>query len=127
MSDEIDDERVVALQSLSNAQLIQILQFHDGDDALTQMVEAELSKARPRNKDRVTGDQVENTQYKLGAYGGGTLWYLRNRSRAFIQFNRLHIAKLEPDGKTWEALAAGWKITARGAMSFTCNTGIATE
>jgi hypothetical protein len=58
---------------------------------------------------------VENTHYKLGAYGGGTLWYLRNRSGAFIQFNRLHIAKLEPDGKTWEALAAGWKITATGS------------
>jgi hypothetical protein len=51
MSDEIDDERAVALQSLSNAQLIQILQFHDGDDALTQMVEAELSRRKTEASD----------------------------------------------------------------------------
>jgi hypothetical protein len=31
---------------LSNAQLIQILQHHDGDDDLTQMVEDELTRRR---------------------------------------------------------------------------------
>lgn len=39
ISDEADEERVVAIQSLSNAHLIRILQFHDGDDELTQMIE----------------------------------------------------------------------------------------
>jgi hypothetical protein len=57
---------------------------------------------------------VENAHYRLGNYGTGTLWYLRNRSGAFIQFNRLQIAKLEPDGTTWEALAPGWKVNAIG-------------
>jgi hypothetical protein len=39
LDDEAEDGRIVALQSLSNAQLIQILQHHDGNDDLTQMVE----------------------------------------------------------------------------------------
>jgi hypothetical protein len=44
--EEIVDGRVIALQSLSNAQLIQILQFHDGEDELTQMVEDELVRRK---------------------------------------------------------------------------------
>ena len=41
-----DDGRIVAIQSLSNAQLIQILQHDDGDDELTQMVEEELARRK---------------------------------------------------------------------------------
>ena len=44
-------------------------------------------------------------------YGTGTLWYLRNRGGTFVHFNCLQIAKLEPDGTTWKAVAPGWKIT----------------
>jgi hypothetical protein len=44
--EETEDGKVVAIQSLSSAQLIQILQFHDGDDALTQMVEEELARRK---------------------------------------------------------------------------------
>jgi hypothetical protein len=46
LDDEAEDGRIIALQSLSNAQLIQILQHHDGDDDLTQMVEEELTRRR---------------------------------------------------------------------------------
>ena len=46
LDDETGDGRIIALQSLSNAQLIQILQHHDGDDDLTQMVEEELSRRK---------------------------------------------------------------------------------
>jgi hypothetical protein len=53
---------------------------------------------------------VEIAYYKLGNYGTGTLWYLRNRGGAFVHFNRLQIAKLEPDGTTWTPLAPGWKV-----------------
>jgi hypothetical protein len=44
LDDESDDGGIIALQQLSNAQLIQILQHHDGDDDLTQMVEYELTR-----------------------------------------------------------------------------------
>jgi hypothetical protein len=44
--EDADNGRFIALQSLSNAQLIQILQFHDGDDELTEMVEEELERRK---------------------------------------------------------------------------------
>jgi hypothetical protein len=44
MSD--DDESAVAVQSLSDAQLIQILQLCGYDDDITQMVEAEIARRK---------------------------------------------------------------------------------
>jgi hypothetical protein len=46
LDEEAEDGKIIALQSLSNAQLIQILQHHDGDDDLTQMIEDELARRR---------------------------------------------------------------------------------
>jgi hypothetical protein len=46
LDEDTEDGRVIALQSLSNAQLIEIHQHHDGDDDLAQMVEDELASAR---------------------------------------------------------------------------------
>jgi hypothetical protein len=46
LDDEAEDGRIIALQSLSNAQLIQILQHHDGNDDLTQMVEDEPTRRK---------------------------------------------------------------------------------
>ena len=57
----------------------------------------------------------KSAHYKLGHYGSGTLWFLKNRTGIFLQFNRLHIAKLAPDGNTWEALAPGWRVTNTGS------------
>jgi hypothetical protein len=46
LDEDAEDGRVVSLQSLSNAQLIEILQHHDGDDGLMQMVEEELARRK---------------------------------------------------------------------------------
>jgi hypothetical protein len=46
LDEDAEDGRIVALQSLSNTQLIQILQHHDGDADLTQMVEKELARRK---------------------------------------------------------------------------------
>jgi hypothetical protein len=43
---DTENGRTIAVQSLSNTQLIQILQHHDGDDDLTQMIEDELARRR---------------------------------------------------------------------------------
>ena len=46
LDEDAEDGRVIALQSLSNAQLIEILQHHDGDDDLTEMVEEGLTRRK---------------------------------------------------------------------------------
>jgi hypothetical protein len=43
---ETEEGRVVAIQSLSNAELIAILQTHGDDDELTEMVEEELERRK---------------------------------------------------------------------------------
>ena len=46
MGDEADDERAITIQTLSIAQLIQILRLDDCDEELTQMVEEELARRK---------------------------------------------------------------------------------
>jgi hypothetical protein len=46
LDEDAEGGRVIALQSLSNTQLIEILQHHDGDDELTQMFEEELVRRK---------------------------------------------------------------------------------
>jgi hypothetical protein len=46
LDEDAEDGRTIALQSLSNTQLIQILQHHDGADDLTRMVEDELARRK---------------------------------------------------------------------------------
>jgi hypothetical protein len=41
-----DDDEAVALQSLSDAQLLAILQHHDFDDYITRMIEAEIARRK---------------------------------------------------------------------------------
>jgi hypothetical protein len=44
--DDDDDGRIIAIQSLSNAELIKLLQFEIGDDGMMEMVEAELERRK---------------------------------------------------------------------------------
>ena len=44
--DDEDKGRVIAIQSLSNTELIKLLQFEVGDDGMMEMVEAELERRK---------------------------------------------------------------------------------
>jgi hypothetical protein len=46
IDDDDDDGRVIAIQSLSNTELIKLLQFEIGDDGMMEMVEAELERRK---------------------------------------------------------------------------------
>jgi hypothetical protein len=43
---EKDDETRITIQSLSDVELIQLLQLHGHDERLTQMVEAEIERRK---------------------------------------------------------------------------------
>jgi hypothetical protein len=47
LDEEAEDGKIIALRPLSNAQLIQILQHHDGNDDLAEIVEDELTRRMP--------------------------------------------------------------------------------
>jgi hypothetical protein len=45
MSDD-DDDKAVLIRSLSDAELIKIIQQHEFDDDITRMVEAEIARRK---------------------------------------------------------------------------------
>jgi hypothetical protein len=57
--EQIRDGKIIALQSLSNAQLIQILQNHDGHDELTQMVEDGLARRKTEGAPPMTREEAD--------------------------------------------------------------------
>lgn len=50
IDDEDDHGRVIAIQSLSNTELIKLLQFEVGDDGMMEMVEAELERRKTEGR-----------------------------------------------------------------------------
>jgi hypothetical protein len=59
----------------------------------------------------------EKKHFKIGRYGAGTLWVLRNRGGYFILFNSVKIAKRSDKSGAWLALEPGWKITSEGGVA----------
>lgn len=55
---------------------------------------------------------MERSAFKIGVYGGATLWCLKEREGTYITFNGLRIARREQDGSWWP-LENGWKVESR--------------
>jgi hypothetical protein len=57
-------------------------------------------------------------RYKIGYYGMGTLWCLKNRHGIFVLFNSVRIARTglpdSPQEGRWISLEPGWKVTPSG-------------
>jgi hypothetical protein len=59
---------------------------------------------------------MEQSAFRMGHYGVGVLWCVRDRDLllgTFITLNHQRIARREPDG-TWFILKTGWKVTPVG-------------
>jgi hypothetical protein len=61
-------------------------------------------------------DRQKDALRKLGYYGTAPLRFQRTDQGTFVLFNDLRIAKRLGDGKSWEAIAPGWKVTPVGSQ-----------
>jgi hypothetical protein len=53
---------------------------------------------------------MDRSAFKMGSYGAGALWCLKERQGKYITFNNVRIARQEKDG-TWMAVEPGWTVT----------------
>jgi hypothetical protein len=61
-----------------------------GCESIDVVTEYRFSKMETRSMDR--------SAFKMGSYGGGALWCLKEREGKYITFNSLRIARQEKDG-----------------------------
>jgi hypothetical protein len=59
---------------------------------------------------------MERSAFKMGFFGAGALWCLREPEGTYITFNNVRIARREEDG-TWMVLQPGWKVTPVGTVA----------
>jgi hypothetical protein len=58
---------------------------------------------------------MDRSAFKMGSYGAGALWCLKEREGKYITFNNVRIARQEKDG-TWMAVEPGWTVTKTGLV-----------
>ena len=58
---------------------------------------------------------MDRSAFKMGSYGAGALWCLKEREGKYITFNNVRIARQQEDG-TWRAMEPGWKVTKASAI-----------
>jgi hypothetical protein len=58
---------------------------------------------------------MDRSAFKMGSYGAGALWCLKEREGKYITFNNVRIARQEKDG-TWMAVEPGWTVTKTGPV-----------
>jgi hypothetical protein len=58
---------------------------------------------------------MERSAFKMGSYGAGALWCVKELEGKYITFNNVRIARQEEDG-TWFTLTPGWKVTPAGSI-----------
>jgi hypothetical protein len=63
-----------------------------------------------------TRDRRKGALRKLGYYGTVPLWFQRTDQGTFVLFDDLRIAKRLSDGRAWETIASGWKVTPIGSL-----------
>jgi hypothetical protein len=59
---------------------------------------------------------MERSAFKMGFFGAGALWCLRQPEGTYITFNNVRIARRVEDG-TWMVLQPGWKVTPVGTVA----------
>ena len=53
---------------------------------------------------------MDRSAFKMGSYGAGALWCLKEREGKYITFNHVRIARQGEDG-AWTAIEPGWTVT----------------
>jgi hypothetical protein len=66
--------------------------------------------------DQVKRNRQKGAVRKLGYYGTAPLWFQRTSEGTFVLFNDERIAKRVGEGRAWQTIAAGWKVTPIGTL-----------